>query len=349
MAHGAPVRRVGRPAGRRLEIGEALADAERGHTRGTAIRRLRHALVIAQLALSVVLPIGAGLLGRSFKDCCAQDAGFRRGRPLTITLSNLSPVIWISDEVEFADPSSLPRQALIERLLERLRAPTGVVETGVGGRPPMAGREGSSGAFLIVRGDEIDVAAGQDPARSDAVPRRYGLRTCNATGAVLGSSPRDGHSPVRGRLFDERDSADAPHVALISESLGAETMAERRPDRRPHSIRRCRRRPPRMFTIVGIVGDIREGGSIQPRPTFYADTGSGRPSRSISRWSSRRLSLPSSLVADARRVIQELSPEVAPQFRAIDEVRASVAGRRFALGLTSGIRWGHGAGGHLRV
>jgi putative ABC transport system permease protein len=66
-------------------------------------------------------------------------------------------------------------------------------------------------------------------------------------------------------------------------------------------------------------------------------TGSGRPSRSISRWSSRRLVPPSSLVADARRVIQELSPEVAPQFRAIDEVvGASVAGRRFALGLTVG-------------
>ena len=52
---------------------------------------------------------------------------------------------------------------------------------------------------------------------------------------------------VRGRLFDERDSADAPHVALISESRSREAMAERGPDRRPHSIRRCRRRPPHVY------------------------------------------------------------------------------------------------------
>ena len=75
-----------------------------------------------------------------------------------------------------------------------------------------------------------------------------------------------------------------------------------------------------MFTIVGIVGDIRE----EQAPPAETDVLCGVPAAA-----GRLVQFhagppddcpPSSLVADARRVIQELSPEVAPQFRAIDEV-----------------------------
>lgn len=326
--------------GRRLGIGEALKDAERGHTRGTAVRRVRHALVIAQLALSVVLLIGAGLLGRSLAALLSQDAGFRREGLLTITLSNLSPVVRIRDgEVEFADPMSLPRQAqLNERLLERLRALPGVVEAGGVDVLPMAGREGSSGGFLIVRTD--DRRAQQVETLRDLVPL-FGdtTRTGDATFRVAsaGYFRAMGIPLVRGRLFDERDSADAPHVALISESL-----ARRRwPNEDPIGVRIQFGGVDgdlRVFTIVGIVGDTREGGlDTEPRPTFYAEYRQ-RPALSFSFTLVLQTTVPPlSLVGDARRVIRDLSPEVAPQFRAIDEVvGASVAGRRFALGLTGG-------------
>jgi putative ABC transport system permease protein len=326
--------------GRRLDIGEALKDAERGHTRGTAIRRLRHALVIAQLALSVVLLIGAGLLGRSLATLLGQDAGFRREGLLTITLSNLSPVVRIRDgEVEFADPTSLPRQAqLNERLLERLRALPGVVETGGVDVLPMAGREGSSGAFLIVRRD--DQRAQQVKTLRDLMPF-FGdtTRTGNATFRVAsaGYFRAMGIPLVRGRLFDERDGAEAPHVALISDSLARRQW----PNEDPIGVRIQFGGVDgdlRVFTIVGIVGDTREGGlHIQPRPTFYAEYRQ-RPAVSFNFTLVLLTTVPpSSLVADARRVIQELNPEVAPQFRAIDEVvGVSVAGRRFALALTVG-------------
>ncbi len=325
---------------RRLDIAKALKDAERGHTRGTAVRRLRHALVIVQLALSVVLLIGAGLLGRSLAALVSQDAGFWREGLLTITLPNLSPVVRIRDgEVEFVDPTSLPRQAqLNERLLERLRALPGVVEAGGVDVLPMAGREGSGGAFLIVRDD--DQRAQQVKTMRDLMPF-FGdtTRTGNARFRVAsaGYFRAMGIPVVRGRLFDERDSADAPHVALISESL-----ARRRwPNEDPIGVRiqfGGLDGDLRVFTIVGIVGDIREGGlDMQPRPTFYAEYRQ-RPAFSFNFTLVLQTTVrPSSLVADARPVIQELSPEVAPQFRAIDEVvGASVAGRRFALGLTVG-------------
>ena len=202
----------------------------------------------------------------------------------------------------------------------------------------MAGREGSSGAFLIVRGD--DQRAQQVKTLRDLMPF-FGdtTRTGNATFRVAsaGYFRAMGIPLVRGRLFDERDSADAPHVALISESLAQ----SRWPNEDPIGVRIQFGGVDgdlRVFTIVGIVGDIREGGlHIQPRPTFYAEHRQ-RPAVSFNFTLVLQTTVPpSSLVADARRVIQELSPEVAPQFRAIDEVvGASVAGRRFALGLTVG-------------
>jgi hypothetical protein len=203
-------------AGAPPDIGEALKDAERGHTRAPPYGD-RHALVIAQLALSVVLLIGAGLLGRSLAILLRQDAGFRREGLLTITLSNLSPVIRIRDgEVEYADPTNLPRQAqLNERLLERLRALPGVVETGGVDVLPMAGREGSSGAFLIVRGD--DQRAQQVKTLRDLMPF-FGDTTCtgNATFRVASAGTRAMGIPLCAAACSTRAMAPMPRMSRSS-------------------------------------------------------------------------------------------------------------------------------------
>lgn len=322
---------------RRLDIAGALKDGDRGQAGGVAARRVRHALVIAQLAVSVVLLIGAGLLGRSLAALLGQDTGFRRDGLLTITLTNPYPVVRIRDgEVELADPAAPPRQARTnEQLLQRLGALPGVVEAGGVDILPVSGRQGSNGTFLIVRGG--DRAAEQitrlrdmesvlaDKARiGDAAFRVASSGYFRAMGIPL----------IRGRLFEDRDVADAPHVALISESL-AKT---RWPDEDPIGLRiqfGGVDGDMRLFTIVGIVGDVREGLDTPPTPTFYADYRQ-RPLVAFTFTTVLRTTVPpSSLVADARRIIQELSPEVAPQFRAIEEVvDASVAGRRLALSLT---------------
>jgi putative ABC transport system permease protein len=94
----------------------------------------------------------------------------------------------------------------------------------------------------------------------------------------------------------------------------------------------------RVFTVVGVVGDIREGGlHSEPTPTFYADYRQ-RPLSTFDFTFVLHTSVPpAALVADLRGVVQEVSPEAAPRFRTIDEiVGASVAGRRFTLGLTAG-------------
>jgi predicted permease len=324
---------------RRLDIADALKDAERGHTRGTAVRRLRHVLVIAQLALSVVLLVGAGLLGRSLAALLSQDAGFRRERLLTIPLANQPPAFRITDglELELADPTSLRRQArLNEALLERLHALPGVVEAGGVDVLPMAGREGANGTFLIVRGD--DPQAQQVKTARDLMPLLTDTtRTGNAVFRVAsaGYFRAMGIPLVRGRLFDERDRADAPHVALISESLARTYWPQEDPIGARIQFGNMDL-DMRVFTVVGVVGDVRHRGLDSPSsPTFYAEYRQ-RPFSSFNFTMVLQATVPpASLVADARRIIQGLSPDVAPEFRAIDDVvDASVAGRRFALGLT---------------
>jgi putative ABC transport system permease protein len=323
---------------RRLDINNGLKDSDRGHTRGTAARRLRHALVVAQLALSLVLLVGAGLLGRSLAELLRQETGFRRDGLLTITLSHLTPQIRIVEgALELADPTSLPRQArLNELLLQRLRVLPGVVEAGGVNLLPMVGRDGSSGTFLIVRGDDQQaqqVKTLRDLGPFFADPTRTGTAAFRVTSA--GYFRAMGIPLVRGRMFEESDDADAPHVALISESLAR----TRWPNEDPIGLRLQfggMDGDLRTLTIVGIVGDILEGGlHTAPRPTLYAEYRQ-RPLTTFDFTFVLQTTLPpTSLVTDARRLIQELSPEAAPRFRAIEEVvDASVAGRRLTLGLT---------------
>jgi predicted permease len=323
---------------RRLDLADALKDGERTHTRGVSAQRLRHALVIAQLALSVVLLIGAGLLGRSLAALLNQNAGFRQEGLLTIMLSNPLPVVRIKDgELELADPTGPPRQARrYEQLLQRLRTLPGVVEVGGVDVLPMAGREGSNGTFLIVR--DNDPRAQEVKTLRDMMPFFTDTaRTGNAAFRVAsaGYFRAMGIPLVRGRLFDERDGADAPHVALISDSLARTRWPHEDPIGLHIQFGNIDG-DMRVFTVVGIVGDVRQGGlHTPPQSTFYAEYRQ-RPLLSFDLTLVLQTMVPpSSLVADARRIIRELSPDVAPQFRSIDEVvRASVAGRRFTLGLT---------------
>ena len=137
---------------------------------------------------------------------------------------------------------------------------------------------------------------------------------------------------LRGRLFDQRDTLDAPHAALISDSLARTRWPGEDPlgkliefgnmdgDLRP-------------FTVVGVVGDIRERSlDAEPRPTFYGCSRQ-RPTRAATFDVVLQSSLPpASLIGPARAVLHELAPDVPPSFRTLDEISAAaLASRRFSL------------------
>jgi predicted permease len=133
---------------------------------------------------------------------------------------------------------------------------------------------------------------------------------------------------IRGRIFDQRDGADSPHVAVISESLAR----DRWPNQDPigHTIEFGNMDGDlRLLTIVGIVGDIHEYGlDAPPRPTVYVNLFQ-RPRAAVT--VTMLSDVDTQLVTSAARgILQDLDPEIPAKFRTFSEVySASLGSRRF--------------------
>ncbi len=250
------------------------------------------------------------------------NPGFRTSDALVLDVSLPSASghdsVWATRTVGFYD-----------RLIERLRAIPGVREVGGVTVLPLGDDNGGNGTFIIMNGPDEQITGdnfgelARDRSRSgNAYFRVASAGYFRAMGVPL----------VRGRLFDERDTRESPHVAVISESLAKKRWPNEDPigkviqfgnmdgDLHP-------------FTIVGVVGDVRETGlASEPQPTFYADYRQ-RP------WVANGFNLVmqgnvenASVIAAARRAVSELRPDVPPRFRTIETVvSTSVADRRFTL------------------
>jgi predicted permease len=133
---------------------------------------------------------------------------------------------------------------------------------------------------------------------------------------------------IRGRIFDERDGANAPHVAVISEALAR----DRWPNQDPigHTIEFGNMDGDlRLLTIVGIVGDTHEYGlDAPPRPTVYVNLFQRpRAAVTLTMLSDADTRL---VTSAAREVLHDLNPEIPARFRTFSEVySASLGSRRF--------------------
>jgi ABC-type antimicrobial peptide transport system permease subunit len=137
---------------------------------------------------------------------------------------------------------------------------------------------------------------------------------------------------IRGRVFDARDTSDAPHVALISASLAEARWPGQDPLGRLIYFGGMDG-DLRVFTIVGVVGDIEEFGiGTTPEPTFYVDQRQ-RPRRA----NEFHVVIEgggdvAALTAAAREVARELDPQIPVAFRTLREVvSAWMAQRQFVL------------------
>ena len=133
---------------------------------------------------------------------------------------------------------------------------------------------------------------------------------------------------IRGRIFDERDGANAPHVAVISESLARDRWPNQDPIGRTIQFGNMDG-DLRLLTIVGIVGDTHEYGlDAPPRPTVYVNLFQ-RPRAAIT------VTMLSdadtrSVASAARGILQDLNPEIPARFRTLSQVySASLGSRRF--------------------
>ena len=303
----------------RGDIRETLAQSQRTQAGAGATNRVRNALVVAQVALTLVLLVGAGLLGRSFMQLLAVSPGFHADNAVVM-------------DVDYPGSDSTARLQMVQLyddLMQRFAALPGVSQVGGSNFFPFAGGNVGDGAFIVMsRPDEqLDMAQ---------IPQLLKDKTRSGSAEFRIASPgffSALHIPlVSGRLFDDRDGPTAPPAAVINQALARRQWPNESPlgkiiqyggmdgDLRP-------------FTIVGIVGDVREANLADaPAPTFYAYYRQ-RPRRAGTFFFVLGgAGAPASVIASARRVMHDLRPDIPPRFRTMDTILAdSLADRRFTL------------------
>jgi putative ABC transport system permease protein len=307
-------------------VREALGEGGRGQAGSQASQRVGRAIVAAQVAITLVLVVGAGLLGRSLLKVMEVDPGFRVEKVITMDVS-LPWVNWTDMKAKTNEA------AFFSNLIDRLKHIPGVRSVGATSGLPMDGGL-PDGMFLLMTPDELP----KTPASDEALTRQFDLlfqqkeRLGNADFGVVtyGYFQTLGIAVLRGRTFDNRDSIDAPHVAVISESLAR----ERWPGQDPigHTIEFGNMDGDvRLLTIVGVVADVHEYGlDAPPRPTVYVNLFQRpRPAITVTMLSDADTQM---VTSAARNILQEMNPDIPANFRTFSQIySASLGSRRFNL------------------
>jgi len=301
------------------DLHQGLGEGARGQAGSQQGQRIGRVLVAAQIAVTLVLVIGAGLLGRSLKKVLDVNPGFRVDKVVTMDVS----LPW----VEWNDQKRKDHEAIFfSSLIERLKQIPGVRNVGATSGLPMDNGL-PDGMFLLMTQNEVPKSLdGFDPL----FRQKERIGTADFCAATEGYFHVLGIPLLRGRMFDQRDGADSPHVAVISQSLAR----ERWPGQDPigHTIEFGNMDGDvRLLTIVGIVGDVHEYGlDAPPRPTVYVNL-LQRPRSAIT--VTMLTNADTRMVTSAARgILQELNPEIPASFRTLSQVySASLGSRRFNL------------------
>ncbi len=287
-----------------VKISEGLRQGGKGSHVGARAGWARHAFVVTQIALAVVLVSGAGLLGKSLLATAAVNLGFDMDR--LIVLRTAVPV---SGRADFPRATAFYRDVLSE-----IRAVPGVVAAGaVTGLPTMVR---SNGGYWIEGGPG---------------PEQQGIRSPQAIFTVITPEYlRAMRIPVvRGRDFTDGDRLDAPFVAIVNEALVRESFQERDPI--GHTIR-CGLDTLDPMTIVGIVRDVRTWGPTRPAQSeiYMPYEQHPGPATALNIVARAATGDPLAWGNTISRRIRERSPEVPVRVRTVENaVAMSTAAPRF--------------------
>jgi predicted permease len=222
-----------------------LQSALRRHSAGAGEhrgqQRLRSALVVSEVALAVVLLVGAGLLLRTFSRLLDVKLGFEPEQALTLrTLIN-------------GDPAR--RSSLVESILDRVEALPDVRAAGTIQFLPLGGWT-NNGSFEFVG----------KPKPADPMSLFTDVSTVSR-----GYFEAMGIPLLRGRPFDRRDAIDSPRVALVNESFVKKFCPGYCPNADPiGQLILGDWRDPKPTEIIGVVGDVRHNGlASEPSATVF--------------------------------------------------------------------------------
>ena len=213
------------------DLNKALRTSKSYGLMSFGLRSFRGWLVVAELALAVVLLLGAGLLVRSFNKLMAIDLGFDRNNVLT-TRINLPRSKYTED------PQTL---AFHQQLLQRVKSLPGVESAGTINHTPLTG-------FGMIVFTEIEGVPPPDTKKDDPI----------GVGSVSPEYFQAMKIPLlSGRVYDERDGADKQKVAIVNEAFArryfpkGDVLGKRVGFGCPETAGVCR-------TIVGVVGNVRQ-------------------------------------------------------------------------------------------
>ena len=288
----------------RVNVNETLKEGSRGSTGGG--QRLRAGLLVAEVSLSLVLLIAAGLLLTSFARLQRVAPGFRSEGIFTAQLV-LPPERYEDDKLV----------ALYERLYERLATLPGSTSAALTDRVPLTGTR--TPAPVAVMGRPVPPMSERPDANRHLVSPGYF--------ATLGI-------PIRaGRDFDTRDSARVPHVVIINETFARRHFPGEDPIGRT-LITGMGQRPSQ---IVGVVADVRSTGLNTPPEADYFLPALQRPETftNILVRTNVGPTAMASAVRDALRQVDADLPLLRPQTLATS-IAQTIANRKLALVLLAG-------------
>lgn len=319
----------------------ALGEGSRGQW-GVRSQRAGRMIVAGQVAITLTLLVGGGLLGRSMLRVLSIYPGFRTEHVATLNLRLPS----------VGDGKQAQRAQFLEKLISRLRSLPGIEAIGGANALPLK-EPANNGTFVIVNTRQLT------PAQRELIERSTHLswekadagfvneivhffdeqfRNPASTGYADYIAADEGYFQslgvplLRGRLFNDGDGPDRPHVAVISESVARQKWPDSEPLGQTIEFGNMDG-DLRLLTIVGVVGEVRmrtlETG---PRPTIYVNYRQ-RPRRTndfsvVMRTSSGQ----DAVFTSARRILHELDPTIPPRFDTFTQVlSASLNGRKFNL------------------
>lgn len=229
----------------KTDLNESLKEGGKGSAAGSRGNRFRSLLIASEIALSIVLLVGAGLLLRTFANLQNVNPGFSSDNVLSLRLSLAGP--------NYANTET--RAAFYRQLLDRVRSVRGVEAAGAVSILPLS--QGVSWGSISV--EDFTASAGEASAlQADqriATPDYF-----QAMGIPL----------VRGRFFNEHDTKDAQKIAVVDESFAARFWPGEDPVGKRIKRGGADSEAPWM-TIVGVVGTVRQYtlDKDSPRVAFY--------------------------------------------------------------------------------
>ena len=265
--------------GTRLNLNETLKEGGRIATEGHGRARGRNLLAVVELALAVMLLIGAGLVVKSLWRLQQVDLGINPDRLLTMKIPLRGQ--------QYSQPQQA--RAFCERLLEQMQTLPGVRFAAVSDSLPPGDTAGSNN-FTI---------EGRHVLEHDE-PVAYFIRVSPDYFRVLGMRLRGG------RYFTSADTADSPSVVLINETMQRRFFPGENPIGRRLNLGSANQ--PDWEEIVGVVGDVKYNGlADEVQPALYLAIAQA-PAPELTLLLKTDLSDPLNLTAAATSRIRELDP-----------------------------------------